>query len=114
MAKGKKAEAVDTPGMNCDPLVVFQDIRKLVLDKYPNIRISELELALAWYIMDLDVTVNTVAPEAQTIDMYATIDKMLFSTDGERNTIVRILSDIELLHNEIEKAKKKQHKNHAH
>ena len=100
--------------MNCDPLVVFQDIRKLILDKYKNIKISELELALAWYIMDLDITVNSVAPEAQNVDMYNTIDKMLFATDGARNTIVRILSDIELLNNEIEKHKKenekKQHK----
>lgn len=100
--------------MNCDPLVVFQDIRQLILDKYKNIKISELELALAWYIMDLDITVNNVAPEAQNVDMYNTIDKMLFATDGARNTIVRILSDIELLNNEIEKHKKenekKQHK----
>lgn len=103
--------------MNCDPLVVFQDIRKLILDKYKNIKISELELALAWYIMDLDITVNSVAPEAQNVDMYNTIDKMLFAVDGARNTIVRILSDIELLNNEIEKHKKenekKQHKKNA-
>lgn len=111
MAKKKKEDKPTLPaGMNCDPLVVFQDIRKLILDKYKEIKISELELALAWYIMDLDITVNNVAPEAQTESMYKTIDKMLFATDGERNTVIRILSDIQLLNNEIEKVKKKQQK----
>ena len=109
MAK-KDTSTESTPKMNCDPLVVFQDIRQLVLDKYKDIRISELELALAWYIMDLDITVNMVSPESQNVSMYDTIDKMLFATDGSRNTIVRILSDIELLNNEIEKMKKKQQK----
>ena len=108
--EAKKEEGA--PALNCDPLVVFQDIRKLILDKYQNIKISELELALAWYIMDLDITVNNVAPEAQNVDMYNTIDKMLFATDGARNTIVRILSDIELLNNEIEKHKKENEKKH--
>lgn len=96
--------------MNCDPLVVFQDIRNLILEKYPTIKISELELALAWYIMDLDITVNNVAPEAQNADMYKTISDMISATQGNHNTIVRILSDIELLNNEIEKVKKKQQK----
>ena len=96
--------------MNCDPLVVFQDMRNLVLEKYPNIKISELELALAWFLMDLDITVNTVAPESQNVSIYEVVDKMLFVTDGSRNTIVRILSDIQLLNNEIEKMKKKQQK----
>ena len=96
--------------MNCDPLVVFQDIRTLVLEKYPTIKISELELALAWYIMDLDITVNNVAPEAQNVGMYDTIRKMINATQGNHNTIVRILSDIELLNNEIEKMRKKQQK----
>lgn len=94
--------------MNCDPLVVFQDIRNLVLEKYPNIKISELELALAWYIMDLDITVNNIAPEAQNVSMYKTITNMITATQGNHNTIVRILSDIELLNTEIEKMKKKQ------
>ena len=96
--------------MNCDPLVVFQDMRNLILEKYPNIKISELELALAWFLMDLDITVNTVAPESQNVSIYEVVDKMLFVTDGSRNTIVRILSDIQLLNNEIEKMKKKQQK----
>ena len=100
----------DLPPMNCDPLVVFQDIRKLILDKYQNIKISEIELALAWFIMDLDITVNQVAPESQNTTIYETIDKMLFTTDGSRNTIVRILNDIELLHNEIEKHSKEKAK----
>ena len=94
--------------MNCDPLVVFQDIRSLILEKYPNIKISELELALAWYIMDLDITVNNIAPEAQNVSMYKTITDMITATQGNHNTIVRILSDIELLNTEIEKMKKKQ------
>lgn len=94
--------------MNCDPLVVFQDIRSLILEKYPNIKISELELALAWYIMDLDITVNNIAPEAQNVTMYETISNMITATQGNHNTIVRILSDIELLNTEIEKMKKKQ------
>ena len=105
MAEIEKPEDIK---MNCDPLVVFQDIRQLILDKYGNIKISELELALAWFIMDLDITVNQVAPESQNSTIYETIDKMLFTTDGMRNTVVRILNDIELLHNEIEKHKEKQ------
>ena len=126
MAK-KKSEEQGVGTMNCDPLQVFQDMRDLVLEKYPNIKIAEIELALAWYIMDLDMTVCAIAPESQTVDMYNTIDKMLltvdmyntidkmlFATDGARNTIFRILSNIELLNNEIEKAKKKQHKDHEH
>lgn len=106
MAKEEKEQ----PTMNCDPLVVFQDMRNLILEKYPNIKISELELALAWFLMDLDITVNTVAPESQNVSIYEVVDKMLFVTDGSRNTIVRILSDIQLLNNEIEKMKKKQQK----
>lgn len=105
-AKPVKGEEKIT--MNCDPLVVFQDIRSLVLEKYPNIKISELELALAWYIMDLDITVNNIAPEAQNVSMYKTITDMITATQGNHNTIVRILSDIELLNTEIEKMKKKQ------
>lgn len=106
----KKESKEQPPSMNCDPLVVFQDIRNLVLEKYPNIKISELELALAWFLMDLDITVNTVAPESQNLSIYEAVDKMLFVTDGCRNTIIRVLSDIQLLNNEIEKAKKKQQK----
>lgn len=113
MAK-KKSEEQGVGTMNCDPLQVFQDMRDLVFEKYPNIKIVEIELALAWYIMDLDMTVCAIAPESQTVDIYNTIDKMLFATDGARNTIFRILSNIELLNNEIEKAKKKQHKDHEH
>lgn len=105
-AKPMKGEEKIT--MNCDPLVVFQDIRSLVLEKYPNIKISELELALAWYIMDLDITVNNIAPEAQNVSMYKTITDMITATQGNHNTIVRILSDVELLNTEIEKMKKKQ------
>lgn len=105
-AKPVKGEEKIT--MNCDPLVVFQDIRNLVLEKYPSIKISELELALAWYIMDLDITVNNIAPEAQNVSMYETISNMITATQGNHNTIVRLLSDIELLNTEIEKMKKKQ------
>lgn len=110
MANKRPNNKKATPTMNCDPLVVFQDIRKLILDKYKNIKISELELALAWYIMDLDITVNNIAPEAENVGMYETIDKMLFATDGSRNTIIRILSDIQLINKEIERVKEKQRK----
>ena len=65
-------------------------------------------MALAWYIMDLDITVNNIAPEAQNVSMYKTITDMITATQGNHNTIVRILSDIELLNTEIEKMKKKQ------
>lgn len=109
MAKHK--EHKEEPGkLNCDPLVVFQDMRNLIFEKYPNIKIAELELALAWFLMDLDITVSTIAPESQNVSIYEAVDKMLFVTDGCRNTIVRILNDVQLLNNEIEKAKKKQQK----
>lgn len=112
MTKAKSKGA--GPKMECDPLVVFQDIRKLIFEKYSNIKIPELELALSWFIMDLDMTVNSIEPDAQNEDMYETITAMLSGTTGARNTIVRILSDIELLHNEIEKVKRQQEQKHDH
>lgn len=87
------------------PLDIFQDVRGYIFDKYKDIKVSEFEEMLAWMIMDLDVVANTVAPGVQTCDMYETIDKMAFASDGDKNTIVRLLALMQFINSEIRKVK---------
>lgn len=105
-AKKAVDETINDNTLTVDPYYLTQEIFKYIFEKYPDIKVSELELAQAWMFLDVDSNINIIAPEVQTEPIKNTIDRVLFILQGTNNTLVRFLNNIALILQAIEEFKK--------
>lgn len=93
-----------------NPFVIFKDVYEYMLKTYPTMKVSDVELVMAWLFTEVNTNIRDVAPESETTPTFDSADKLLYISQKQNNTLLRLCNNIVFLDEAIKKAKKESEK----